>query len=84
VDKTWRWPGVSVAQLVDIWGGEKQFFMYGVFPNVANPPGSLVGHYTQVVWRDTTEVGCGLATANGNDILVCNYNPPGNFLVARI
>ena len=76
--------GVSVTQLVDIWGGEKQFFMYGVFPNVANPPGSLVGHYTQVVWRDTTEVGCGLATGSGNDTLVCNYNPPGNFLGAKV
>jgi hypothetical protein len=42
------------------------------------------GHYTQVVWRNTREVGCGYATCNDgrfNDaIWVCNYNPPGNFV----
>jgi uncharacterized protein YkwD len=37
------------------------------------------GHFTQVVWRGTTEVGCGHSTCNGNDIWVCNYDPPGNW-----
>ncbi|MEM6453443.1 MAG: hypothetical protein AAF703_24415 [Cyanobacteria bacterium P01_D01_bin.105] len=32
-----------------------------------------------MIWRDTTEVGCGLATANGYDVLVCCYTPPGNY-----
>jgi len=32
------------------------------------------GHYTQVVWRSTTEVGCG----QSQGLLVCNYKPPGN------
>ncbi|HVV81651.1 MAG TPA: CAP family protein, partial [Kofleriaceae bacterium] len=36
------------------------------------------GHFTQVVWRATTEVGCGTATCNGMDLWVCNYDPPGN------
>jgi hypothetical protein len=39
------------------------------------------GHYTQIIWRNTTEVGCGMATcSNGSEIWVCNYNPPGNYL----
>lgn len=36
------------------------------------------GHFTQVVWRDTTQIGCGVATCNGMDIYVCEYDPPGN------
>jgi uncharacterized protein YkwD len=36
------------------------------------------GHFTQVVWRGTTQVGCGVSKCNGNDIFVCNYDPPGN------
>lgn len=36
------------------------------------------GHFTQVVWRDTTQVGCAVATCRGMDIWVCEYDPPGN------
>ena len=69
----------SVTQLVDMWGGEKQFFRKNTFPNVSSTGNwADVGHYTQVVWRNTTEVGCGLASGNGNDVLVCHYNLAGN------
>ncbi len=71
----------SVTQLVDMWGGEKQYFSNGTFPDVSSTGNwEDVGHYTQVVWRNTTEVGCGLASGNGNDVLVCHYNPAGNFV----
>src|SRR5918997_3874783 len=36
------------------------------------------GHYTQMVWRDEQEVGCGVAYNGGESILVCRYNLPGN------
>lgn len=45
------------------------------------------GHYTQMVWKNTKEVGCAIVTSNGKtsdgmagvvSYLVCRYNPPGN------
>ena len=36
------------------------------------------GHFTQLVWADTQHVGCGMTTCKGLDIIVCNYDPPGN------
>ena len=69
----------SVTRLFGMWENEKQHFVNGTFPNVSSDGNWMsVGHYTQVVWRDTTEVGCGLASGNGNDVLVCHYNPAGN------
>ena len=37
------------------------------------------GHFTQVVWRSTSQVGCGMAQCKGNDIWVCEYDGPGNW-----
>ncbi|XP_066925841.1 Golgi-associated plant pathogenesis-related protein 1-like [Clytia hemisphaerica] len=37
-----------------------------------------VFHYTQLVWRSTTKVGCGLASNGGESIVVCRYSPKGN------
>jgi uncharacterized protein YkwD len=71
----------SYQQMVDGWGDEKQYFKAGQFPDVSTTGNwSDVGHYTQIIWRDTTEVGCATASAGGNDILVCRYSPPGNFM----
>jgi hypothetical protein len=37
------------------------------------------GHFTQIVWRASTTLGCGKATGkDGNDYVVCNYDPAGN------
>jgi pathogenesis-related protein 1 len=37
------------------------------------------GHFTQLAWRSTRRVGCALtACRNGLELLVCNYDPPGN------
>jgi pathogenesis-related protein 1 len=36
------------------------------------------GHFTQVVWRGTSQVGCGKSQCNGLDVWICQYSPPGN------
>lgn len=44
-------------------------------------PGKVCTHYTQVVWKKTTTIGCGINRNAGEKwkiLLVCNYEPPGN------
>ena len=42
--------------------------------------GQVCGHFTQLIWSTTVRVGCGIATGNGQDVIVCNYDPPGNIV----
>lgn len=46
--------------------------------------GRTCGHYTQVVWRDSTRLGCAVARCKNDDTFtVCSYDPPGNYLGER-
>jgi hypothetical protein len=69
----------SVEAMVGGWSSEKRFFTPGVFPNVSRT-GSWedVGHYTQMIWPQTTKVGCALASTPRVDYLVCRYGYKGN------
>jgi len=42
----------------------------------------MCGHYTQVVWRSTTTVGCAMAVCKDSQeqIWVCQYQKPGNWV----
>ena len=43
--------------------------------------GAACGHYTQMIWRDSKEIGCGMVIcADKGQVWVCNYSPPGNFI----
>lgn len=66
------------ADMVTSWGDERRFYRHGVFPDVTS--GGVVGHYTQIIWRHTERVGCGLASGGGRDVLVCHYDPAGNWI----
>uniref|UniRef100_A0AC35UG18 ZP domain-containing protein n=1 Tax=Rhabditophanes sp. KR3021 TaxID=114890 RepID=A0AC35UG18_9BILA len=60
---------------VDMWYNEvKDYdFKKGVFT-------PTTGHFTQLVWKNSRQVGFGIAVANGAAYIVCNYSPPGNYL----
>lgn len=38
------------------------------------------GHFTQMVWRGTTELGCAASQCPQGRFLVCRYLAPGNYL----
>jgi len=60
---------------------EKRHYVHGTFPRVSRTGRwEDVGHYTQVVWRDTREVGCAVARNARDDFLVCRYWPAGNWM----
>ncbi|XP_018309481.1 probable pathogenesis-related protein CaO19.6200 isoform X4 [Mycetomoellerius zeteki] len=61
---------------VNEWYAEEAQHQYGKEPTTLK-----TGHFTQVIWRDSTELGVGMArNRNGEVYVVCNYNPAGNFL----
>lgn len=83
------WQGTSgffsYTQMVESWGKEKKYFKNGKFPNVSKSGNwQDVGHYTQIVWRGTAEVGCGKSTSGEYDIFVCRYSPPGNYVGEKV
>jgi pathogenesis-related protein 1 len=59
------------------WESEKKDYHGNV---LTRSNAQAVGHYTQMVWRDTRMLGCGEAMCNNTLIVTCNYDPPGNFI----
>ena len=67
----------DVADAVKIWYSEIKNYKYD------SPGFSLnTGHFTQIVWRDTTEVGVGTCKSPDGRLTyaVARYNPAGNML----
>lgn len=82
------WAGTKghyvLEDMVGLWVAEKVDYKPGVFPNNSRS-GNLaaVGHYTQLIWRDTVTVGCAVARGAKEDFLVCRYSQAGNVLGQR-
>jgi uncharacterized protein YkwD len=68
----------SPLRVVDAWAAESRSYDYN-----SNRCRGVCGHYTQIVWRDTKEVGCAVARGRRREVWVCNYNPPGNWAGRR-
>ena len=70
---------VNPNEVVDDWGNERADYDH---KNNRCTKGKMCGHYTQVVWKTTTTVGCAVALCEDTheQIWVCQYQPPGNWV----
>jgi len=92
-----KFPVFTLASQVDGWKSEEKDWdctktEYYDFNTQASEdgcnktPGTMCGHFTQVVWATTTEIGCALVDCPKDtawigyrsQFLVCQYNPGGN------
>ena len=77
------WTGTRGAyrydEMVAGWVDERRFYVSRPTPDFSTTGRwQDVAHYTQIIWRHTTEFGCALASNKTDDYLVCRYAPPGN------
>lgn len=78
----------TAEAVVQAWASERRCYTYGRFMKgdkceSACDSSSGCGHYTQLVWRETSLLGCGMTVCDTDfpqEIWVCNYDPPGNFI----
>merc|ERR1712154_249041 len=61
---------------VDMWYSEIKDYTLGTEPSQGGP---VTGHFTQVVWKGSTEVGVGVGQ-KGSTVVVANYSPAGNYI----
>lgn len=67
------------SQVVTAWASESRWFN----EKTNSCRGGACGHYTQIVWRDSRQVGCASAISGATQVWVCEYNPPGNIVGER-
>lgn len=84
------------TEVVDGWAEEEKCYTFGIYKRTDKCDmnctdqlhASGCGHYTQVVWRNTSQVGCGVATCgsgrNGGEVWVCNYKESGNYVGEKV
>lgn len=81
----WGYPERSGLDSTVAWYSEIKFTRGGLCRSFSDStvPGEAIGHYTQVVWKSTTRLGCGRGRARVGDLMgdfwVCQYGRAGNY-----
>jgi len=69
---------IDDAKPVQDWYDEIKYYDY--ITNTCQE-GEMCGHYTQVVWKKTKEVGCAAYMCDDkSQVWVCQYKPAGNYV----
>lgn len=67
----------GVRDAARAWAREKKLYRGGPLRADSWAPS---GHFTQMVWHDTRHLGCGISECDGMRLVVCHYEPKGNYL----
>ncbi|XP_077986856.1 GLIPR1-like protein 1 [Glandiceps talaboti] len=67
----------DVLDAINAWYSEYKDYDYDT--NTCNNEANICGHYTQLVWANSYQVGCGIHECGFKHITTCNYRPPGNY-----
>jgi pathogenesis-related protein 1 len=68
---------------VNLWAKEASLYTWSATYTMADfNKGS--GHYTQLVWRKSIQIGCGSASCGNAKVISCRYSPPGNMLGSSV
>lgn len=62
------------AAVANLWASEQADYHYAT-----NTCDRTCGHYTQMVWRASTDLGCAIKQCNGGYLVACEYGPGGNY-----
>jgi uncharacterized protein YkwD len=74
----------GVDEMLGHWVDERRYYRPAPAPDFSTTGHwGDVAHYAQMVWRNSTTVGCALASNRDNDYLVCRYAPVGNVVGER-
>lgn len=73
----WGSPSMSISTAINLWAAEKKDYNYE-----NNSCSWVCGHYTQIVWQNTTKIWC--ASAKSTiwywEWVVCRYSPAWNYI----
>jgi Cysteine-rich secretory protein family len=69
----WGTGNFTAESAVELWYKEINHY------NFSSPGFSpATGHFTQMVWKNSTQLGCAMAHCSGETFWVCRYSPQGN------
>lgn len=72
----------SGIDAVDSWYAENSNYDYATGKQIDPDPNKAIGHFTALVWKNTTKIGVGRVAGQGKEwwetYIVANFSPPGN------